>query len=81
MPTNRRSAGSLLLLGLLAGCGSDGMKTPAPPPPPVAATPPEDAFGANFGAAFRADPNSAPRTPVDGDIIALTFTENARTVG
>ncbi len=78
--SNHRIAGSLLLLGLLAGCGTDSVEAP-PPPPPVVVAPAEDAFGANFGAAFRADPNSTPRTPADGDIIALTFTENPRAVG
>jgi hypothetical protein len=76
------SAGSVLITALLAGCDSSN-KIEAPPPPPatVAPPPPEDAFGTNFGEAFRADPNSEPRTPADGDIIPLSFTEDARPVG
>ena len=34
----------------------------------------EDQFGVRFGTAFRADNNSEPYSPADGDIAAVSFT-------
>ena len=36
----------------------------------------EDQFGANFGSAFRADPNSDPVSPEAGDLIDVTLKED-----
>lgn len=83
--TQRRviSGGAIAVMALLAACDSNDDKDVAAPPPPVVVVPPppENAFGANFGTAFRAGPNDPPRDVADGDIIALSFTENARPVG
>ncbi len=65
----------MLGLGLaIAACGSSNNNT----------TPPnngggtitvrqEDQFGIQFGTAFRADNNSEPYNPVDGDIVAVSL--------
>lgn len=64
----------MLGLGLvLAACGSSYQ---APPPPPGgggATVRQEDSFGIAFGTAFRADNNSEPYNPMDGDIIAVSL--------
>ncbi len=79
MATMKRNLICVGFLGtLLAGCGSSD--SPAPPPPVVVAPPTarvEDQFGANFGVAYRADPNSIARDPVAGDIIPLSLTTGA----
>lgn len=65
---------SMLGLGLaLAACGSSYQ---APPPPPGGGgvtVRQEDSFGIAFGTAFRADNNSEPYNPMDGDIIAVSL--------
>jgi hypothetical protein len=54
-----------LALGLSA-CSGDGGSTS---PPPVVVKPPlEDKFGAGFGSAFRAGPNTAPAAVKAGDV-------------
>ena len=66
----------LSLAGGLAACGND-KKVEQPGvvmPPPVAKT--EDAFGTNFGIAFRAAPHTEAKDPVAGDIIPLTLTRD-----
>ena len=66
-----------LLAGTLSACGSDNNSSN--PGGPVVAPPAakvEDAFGANFAAAFRADPNSIAKDPVPGDIIPLDLTKD-----
>lgn len=64
----------LLGLGLaVAACGSSN---PSPPPPPGgggATVRQEDSFGIAFGTAFRADNNSEPYSPADGDLIAVSL--------
>lgn len=73
----RNAAFLALLAGGLAACGNNN-DTPAPGPvvtPPAAKV--EDAFGANFAAAYRADPNSIAKDPVPGDIIPLDLTKDA----
>ena len=69
--------GSLvLLLGLtIAACGSS-KDTPNPQPttPPPVVVRQEDQFGMAFANAFRADNNSEPFSPQDGDIVAISFT-------
>ena len=65
----------------LAACGSDN--TPAPPaagPPPAAAPKLEDGFGANFGIAYRADPNGIANDPLAADIAPLDLTKEATTI-
>ena len=53
----------------LAACGGSNN---TPPAPPVAVTPPaaklEDQFGAGFGTAFLADPNTEAKDPAPGDL-------------
>ncbi len=71
--------GSLMVgLGLgLAACGGGRNNTPpnnTGGTPPVIAQQQEDQFGARFGTAFRADNNSEPFSPADGDIAAISFT-------
>lgn len=80
-----RIGGVFLVAATLAGCGGDNNQAAAPPPaPPVVVAPPpqENAFGANFGTAFRASPNAAaPATPADGDIVPLSLTTDPVNVG
>lgn len=79
---NMARGAALPLLLLLAVAGCDDKKKDPPTPPPVVVVPPaEDAFGTGFGTAFRASPNSDPRTPADGDIVPLTLTQDAKSVG
>jgi hypothetical protein len=60
----------------LAACGSKADN--GDQPPPVVVTPrQEDQFGANFGAAFRRDPNSDPVNVADTDIVPLSLTNEA----
>lgn len=48
---------------------------PAPPPPPPVSTAfTVESFGAGFASIFRADANSEPRDPGEGDIIPISFT-------
>lgn len=37
----------------------------------------EDTFGAGFGQAFRANPNSDPRDPAAGDVVPADLTRDA----
>lgn len=76
-----RNVTTATILGAgLAACGSNN----APPPPPVVVVPPaaklEDGFGANFGIAYRADPNTDAKDPVVGDIIPLSLTTDPTTI-
>lgn len=69
----------------LASCGGGGGGDNAAPAPPVVVPPPpaprlEDGFGANFGIAFRADPNTEARDPVAGDIIPLSLVTDPTTI-
>lgn len=66
----------------LAACGGSNNSAMAPAPPVVVTpAPQENAFGANFGAAFRASENAAPVTPADGDIVPLSLTTDPAKVG
>ena len=65
----------------LAACGGGNKAaTPQPVvvPPPTAKL--EDQFGANFGTAFRADPNTIAKDPSPGDVIPLDPTKEAVTI-
>lgn len=63
----------------LAACGGGrGDDDPKPSPPTTVAQ--EDSFGVVFGTAFRADANSDPIEPKDGDIIPLTLTEEPKEI-
>ena len=77
----RNVAAATVMGAGLAACG--GSKSSAPPPP-VVVTPPaaklEDGFGANFGIAYRADPNTDAKDPVAGDIIPLSLTTDPVTI-
>lgn len=64
----------MLALGLAACSGGGGGGGGLPQPPPAA--PIEDNFGAGFGAAFRANPNSEPRDPMAADIIPVDVTKD-----
>lgn len=83
--TNRifRAALVLLATGTLAACGGNDNNAAAPAPPSVvvAPTPQENAFGTNFGAAFRAAEIAPPVTPADGDIVPLSLTTDPVKVG
>ena len=77
-----RNVTAVALMGAgLAACGS-GKKTA--PPPPVVVVPPaaklEDGFGANFGIAYRADPNTDAKDPAAGDIVPLSLTTDPTTI-
>lgn len=69
-----------LVVSTLAACGSSGNK--ANDPPPVVVVPPDqlDGFGARFGTAFRADPNSEPYLPAEGDIAPLDLTTEPKPI-
>lgn len=73
----KRKSLNLLLFAVpittLAACGG-GADNTTPPPPPVTTVVQEDTFGVAFGTAFRADPNSTPIEPKDGDIVPLSLT-------
>ncbi len=64
---------ALALALAVAACGSA-----SPPTPPggggVVTVKQEDQFGIPFGIAFRADNNSEPYSPADGDIVAVSLT-------
>jgi hypothetical protein len=65
----------------LADCGGSNN---TPPAPPVAVTPPaaklEDQFGAGFGTAFRADPNTEAKDPAPGDVNPVDPTREPITI-
>lgn len=78
---------NLVVIGMfgagLAACGSDNDNAAAPAPPVVVAPPAprlEDGFGANFGTAFRASPNTDATDPAAGDLIPLDLTKDAVTI-
>ncbi|WP_425998021.1 hypothetical protein [Caulobacter sp. DWR1-3-2b1] len=56
----------------LSACGGGGNNDVAVTQPPSAKF--EDQFGASFGMAFRADPNTEARDIASGDIIAPNLT-------
>lgn len=67
----------MVVLGLaIAACG--GGRKDLPPGNtgggPVITAQQEDQFGVRFGTAFRADNNSEPFSPADGDIAPVSFT-------
>ncbi len=79
----RKNLHHLLLaipISTLAACGGGGGDNAPPPSPPTSITAQEDTFGVVFGMAFRADANSEPIEPKDGDIIPLTLTEEPKEI-
>ena len=78
-----RLCGLVLAASALAACGGNKGGDTAVAPPVTVVTPPpqENAFGANFAAAFRASPTAEPIVPADGDIIPLSLTTDPITVG
>jgi hypothetical protein len=62
---------SVAALGALAAGCSGGNNSKSSPVTSVTAQ--EDSFGTVFGTAFRADPDSSPIIPKDGDIIPLSL--------
>lgn len=78
MQFRKRNLLALALIGsTLAGCGNS---VDDDTPPMMVQPRQEDQFGANFGAAFRADANSEPRTPADGDIVPVSLTAEPVTI-
>ena len=78
----RKNLHHLLLaipISTLVACGGGGSDNATPPPPTTTAAQ-EDTFGVVFGMAFRADANSEPIEPKDGDIIPLTLTEEPKEI-
>ena len=78
-------AGVAAMASGLAACGGGGSSTTAPPPPvvvpPPVIAPIEDQFGAGFGVAYRASPNTDPaRDPVAADLVPLSLTTEAVTL-
>ncbi len=69
-----RIVAAALLVGGLAACGNNNTPTTVTPPPPAPAAKLEDQFGANFGTAYRADPNTDAKDPMPGDIVPLSLT-------
>lgn len=78
-----RAAMVLAAAATLAACGgnSNSAAAPAPPAVIVAPAPQENAFGANFGTAFRAAETAAPVMPADADIVPLSLTTEPVKVG
>ena len=67
--------GLMLVLGLaIAACGSGNNATPPGNGGGTVTVRQEDQFGVQFGTAFRADINSEPYSPADGDIAAISLT-------
>ena len=67
-------------ISTLVACGGGGGDNASPPPSPTTTAVQEDTFGVVFGTAFRADSNSEPIEPKDGDIIPLTLTEEPKEI-
>ena len=69
-----RSALLLLIGAGLTACssGGGGGGIVTPPPGPTAKF--EDQFGANFGAAYRGDPNTEPKDITAADVITPSLT-------
>ncbi len=67
--------GLMLILGCaIAACGSNSSSTPPNNGGGTVTVRQEDQFGVPFGTAFRADNNSEPYSPADGDIAAISLT-------
>lgn len=74
-----RSA-AILGLGLsIAACGS-GNNGNSPPGGGGNTAKQEDQFGMAFATGFRANPNSEPFSPQDGDIVAISLTAEPVTI-
>ncbi len=72
-----------LAASTLVACGGSknmGIVTAAPLTVVALATQ-ENAFGANFGTAFRAPEAATPVTPVDGNIVPLSLMTNPIAIG
>ena len=75
MLNNIFRGGVLLAVGLsVAACDPKRDIPVNNAPGPVVVVQQEDQFGTRFGTAFRADNNSEPYSPADGDIVAISFT-------
>lgn len=71
---NALRGGFILILAIsVVACGPRASPVP-PDPGPVVTVKQEDQFGVKFGTAFRADNNSEPYSPADGDIVAISLT-------
>ncbi len=65
---------SMLGLGLaIAACGPSNRNAPPNGGGGPITVRQEDQFGMQFGTAFRADNNSEPYSPADGDIVAVSL--------
>lgn len=69
-----RIVAAAMLVGGLAACGNNNTPSSITQPPPMPAAKLEDQFGAGFGVAYRADPNTDPKDPMASDIIPLSLT-------
>ncbi len=69
-----RIVAAVALVGGLAACGNSNTPSSITQPPPMPVAKFEDQFGANFGTAYRADPNTDAKDPMPGDIVPLSLT-------
>ncbi len=68
-------AGALVALALtITACSKSGDPTPTPSPTATVTVRQEDQFGMAFANSFRAENNSEPYSPQDGDITAISLT-------
>lgn len=65
---------SVLALSALGACSDSKKKDEMVVVPPQSGPSQLSSFGTQFATAYRADPNSDPYTPADGDVLALTLT-------
>jgi hypothetical protein len=63
-----------LAVAACGGGGGGGGSDKVTSPPLVITTPQEDKFGAAFGTAFRASPDSEPKVVNEGDIVPVSWT-------
>ena len=69
------------LAGAMAACSSSPSSTATATTPPVTnTTAQEDQFGTAFGTDFRASANSEPANVSDGDIVAVSTTNEPANV-
>lgn len=72
--TLRKVAALTILTAGLSACDDNKNQSTVITPTPAPVAKLEDGFGANFGIAYRADPNTEAKDPAVGDIIPLTLT-------
>lgn len=70
---------AITLAAGLSACGSGG-SAPTPTPSQTTSARFEDQFGIAFGNDFRASPNGEPSPVADGDLIAISLTDEPKPV-